>query len=66
MERAAESQVVGSAVGRLTAPVMMATPSPLSPMPEDLLNLLQEDEILDLMAYLLSGGDRGNKMFAQK
>jgi putative heme-binding domain-containing protein len=41
-------------------------PSTLSPMPADLLNLLQEDEILDLMAYLLSGGDRQNKMFAQK
>lgn len=41
-------------------------PSKISPMPEGLLNLLQEDEILDLMAYLLSGGDRQNKMFAQK
>ena len=34
-------------------------------MPEGLLNLLQEDEVLDLVAYLLSGGDRENKMFAK-
>jgi putative heme-binding domain-containing protein len=40
--------------------------SKVSPMPESLLNLLQEDEILDLMAYLLSGGDRGNRMFARQ
>ncbi len=38
--------------------------SKLSPMPEGLLNLLQKDEILDLMAYLLSGGDKTNKAFA--
>jgi hypothetical protein len=32
-------------------------------MPEGLLDTLQEDEILDLMAYLLSRGDRNHKMF---
>jgi len=32
-------------------------------MPEGLLNMLNKDEILDLLAYLLSGGDRNNKMF---
>jgi putative heme-binding domain-containing protein len=40
-------------------------PSKLSPMPEGLLNLLEQDEVLDLLAYLLSGGDPGNKMFAK-
>jgi hypothetical protein len=30
--------------------------SKVSPMPEGLLNTLQKDEILDLLAYLLSGG----------
>jgi putative heme-binding domain-containing protein len=40
--------------------------SKLSPMPDGLLNLLQEDEVLDLLAYLLSGGDRENKMFARQ
>lgn len=37
--------------------------SRISPMPEGLLDVLAPDEILDLMAYVLSGGDSGNKMF---
>lgn len=37
--------------------------SKLSPMPEGLLNTLREDEILDLMAFLLSRGDRSGSMF---
>jgi putative heme-binding domain-containing protein len=40
-------------------------PSKLSPMPEGLLNMLHDDEVLDLLAYLLSGGDRENPMFAK-
>jgi putative heme-binding domain-containing protein len=39
--------------------------SKVSPMPTGLLNYLAEDEILDLMAYVLSGGQPDNKMFAQ-
>jgi putative heme-binding domain-containing protein len=35
----------------------------VSPMPEGLLNMLTENEILDLTAYVLSGGDPKNKMF---
>ena len=38
-------------------------PSKVSMMPEGLLNSLKQDEILDLAAYLLSAGNRGNKMF---
>jgi putative heme-binding domain-containing protein len=38
-------------------------PSKVSPMPPMLLMMLKEDEILDLMAYVLSGGDRGSAMF---
>ena len=38
-------------------------PSKTSIMPEGLLNTLKEDEVLDLMAYLLSRGDRDNPMF---
>ncbi|MCY2962189.1 MAG: c-type cytochrome, partial [Planctomycetota bacterium] len=34
-----------------------------SMMPEGLLNVLEQEEVLDLMAYLLSRGDRTNKMF---
>ncbi|MEW4567298.1 family 16 glycoside hydrolase [Tautonia sp. JC769] len=38
-------------------------PSPVSMMPEGLLNTLEQDEILDLLAYLLSRGDREADMF---
>ena len=38
-------------------------PSKVSMMPEGLLNTLKEDEIQDLVAYLLSRGDAQNKMF---
>jgi putative heme-binding domain-containing protein len=38
-------------------------PSPVSMMPEGLLDSLKQDEILDLVAYLLSRGDRDNAMF---
>jgi putative heme-binding domain-containing protein len=39
------------------------TKSKVSMMPEGLLNTLNESEVLDLMAYLLSRGDRQNAMF---
>ena len=38
-------------------------PSKVSPMPPGLLNLMQEDEVMDLLAYLISGGDRNHKVF---
>jgi putative heme-binding domain-containing protein len=38
-------------------------PSLLSPMPEGLLNVLRKDEILDLIAYLESGGNREHPAF---
>jgi putative heme-binding domain-containing protein len=38
-------------------------PSPVSMMPSGLLNSLKEDEIQDLVAYLLSRGDRSHRMF---
>jgi len=38
-------------------------PSKTSPMPAGLLNLLTQDEILDLTAYVLSAGDRKHAMF---
>jgi hypothetical protein len=37
--------------------------SKVSMMPEGLLDTLKEDEILELVAYLLSRGDRKNRMF---
>lgn len=38
-------------------------PSKVSPMPPMLLMMLKKEEILDLMAYVLSGGDKTNAMF---
>jgi putative heme-binding domain-containing protein len=38
-------------------------PSPVSMMPQGLLNTLKQDEVLDLLAYLLSGGDREHEAF---
>jgi hypothetical protein len=37
--------------------------SKVSMMPKGLLDTFKEDEILDLMAYLLSGGDRRQRVF---
>jgi putative heme-binding domain-containing protein len=41
-------------------------PSKISPMPEGLIDTLAQDEILDLVAYLFSRGDRKHKMFQKK
>jgi len=38
-------------------------PSKTSPMPVNLLGLLTKDEVLDLLAYVLSSGDKTNAMF---
>ena len=39
--------------------------SKTSPMPNGLFDRMQEDEILDLIAYLLSGGDAKHEFFAK-
>jgi putative heme-binding domain-containing protein len=38
-------------------------PSKVSLMPADLLNVLNQEEVLDLVAYLLSRGDANDRMF---
>ena len=38
-------------------------PSKLSMMPTGLLDTFKEDEVLDLMAYMFSRGDRKHSMF---
>ena len=38
-------------------------PATISMMPEGLLSTLREDEVADLVAYLLSRGDRSSRMF---
>lgn len=40
--------------------------SKVSIMPADLLKPLNQDEVLDLLAYLLSRGEKGNPMFRRK
>ncbi len=40
-------------------------PSKVSPMPPGLLNMLTKDEIFDLVAYVLSGGNREHSAFAR-
>jgi len=53
--------------GRMTtvrrADIASMTPSEVSMMPEGLVNSLQEDEVADLLAYLLSRGDPDHPMF---
>jgi putative heme-binding domain-containing protein len=44
--------------------ILSIEPSKISPMPEGLLAPLQRDEILDLLAYILSGGNSSATIFA--
>jgi len=45
------------------ADIVSRRPSKISPMPEGLVSSLTEDEIWDLIAYLESGGKKGNPAF---
>jgi putative heme-binding domain-containing protein len=47
-----------------SADVKSSRPSESSLMPAGLINSLNEDEVRDLVAFILSGGDRENPMFA--
>ena len=38
-------------------------PSPVSPMPPGLLNMMEKEEIMDLLAYVLSGGKPDHPFF---
>ncbi|MFM7036048.1 MAG: hypothetical protein ACKOYJ_12855, partial [Planctomycetia bacterium] len=40
--------------------------SPVSLMPKGLLNKLSQEEILDLVAYLLAKGDRDHALYSTK
>jgi len=40
-------------------------PSPISPMPPALINILNRDELLDLFAYIKSGGNRAHAVFSK-
>jgi putative heme-binding domain-containing protein len=41
-------------------------PSKLSPMPEGLVNVLTQEELLDLLAYMESGGRRDHPVFSKQ
>ncbi len=43
--------------------IEQSTPLPVSTMPPALLNTLNEGEVLDLLAYILAGGDSGHPLF---
>jgi putative heme-binding domain-containing protein len=47
------------------AKIAAIEPSAISPMPAGLLNVLQRDDILDLLAYLEAGGDPKHPVFKQ-
>ena len=44
--------------------ILRMTPSDLSPMPSGLLVMLTRDEILDLLAYIASRGDKNHRAFS--
>ena len=48
------------------ADVKSEAPSPVSPMPPGLLNELTKEQVLELMAYLDSGGDRNAAVYSKK
>jgi putative heme-binding domain-containing protein len=48
------------------ADIDQVKPSAVSLMPEKLLQPLNEDEVLDLLAYLLSRGDPNHPMFRKE
>ena len=55
----------GALVGIDRKQIDVMMPSKTSMMPKGLLNTLNEEDVLDLMAYLLSRGDRSNAMFKE-
>ena len=44
--------------------VVSMGPSTVSPMPPGLLNMMEKEEIMDLLAYILSGGDNEHSFFS--
>jgi hypothetical protein len=57
--------LTGATTGIDLSNVETLRPSKVSPMPTGLLDSLREDEILDLITYMLSRGNRKHAMFKQ-
>lgn len=45
--------------------ILSQEPSPVSPMPEGLVDRFSREEILDLIAFLVSGGNPDDRLFAK-
>jgi len=59
------NQLTGDKVEVNKTDVQTRAPSKLSPMPEGLINILNKEEILDLLAYIASGGRKEHAAFAK-
>ena len=57
------NQLTGDKVEVKKSDVQSRAPSKLSSMPEALVNILTKEEILDLLAYIESGGKREHAAF---
>jgi putative heme-binding domain-containing protein len=57
------NQITGDKVEVKKSDVASRAPSKLSPMPEGLVNILTKDDILDLLAYIESGGRKEHAAF---
>jgi putative heme-binding domain-containing protein len=57
------NQLTGDKVELKKSDVANRAPSKLSPMPEALVNILTKEEVLDLLAYIESGGKRDHAAF---
>jgi putative heme-binding domain-containing protein len=53
----------GPKVSVKTADIDSMEEDPVSPMPPGMINGNKEDEVADLVAYLISGGNPNNRMF---
>ncbi len=58
-------QEPGKTVAIQKADIVKMVPSDISPMPTGLLVMMQRDEVLDLLAYLVSKGDKAHKAFGK-
>ena len=53
----------GPKISVKTSDIVSMEEDPISPMPPGMINGNKEDEIADMMAYLMSGGNPSNRMF---
>ena len=60
-----DPEVASRWVNIATSDIEKREPSPVSLMPANLLSPLNENEVLDLLAYLLSRGDPEDSLFAR-